>query len=76
MADTSKTAQLTTLKHELSKSYIQYDVSDRMEIAYEAAAATGHGEPCLKTEYAYDGGSSRIIKRKESVSTWDSSWDI
>jgi hypothetical protein len=58
------------------KHYITYDVSNRMEFIYEAPADAIHGAPCLVTQYAYDGGSTRIEKSKETTGTWDSSWDL
>lgn len=58
------------------KMYITYDVSNRMEYVYEAPTEAEHGDPCLKTQYAYDGATTRIEKMKESKTTWDSSWDI
>lgn len=58
------------------KQYLTYDGSSRMEYVYEARANAAHGDPCLKTQYAYDGVSTRIIKMKETEATWDSSYDI
>lgn len=58
------------------KTYITYDVSNRMEFIYEASSDAIDGAPCIVTQYAYDGGSTRIEKSKESVGAWDSSWDI
>jgi hypothetical protein len=62
--------------HEGCKQYLTYDASNRMEIVYEAPTDFENGAPCLKTQYVYDGTSTRVIKMKESIATWSSSWDI
>lgn len=61
---------------EYIKQYITYDGSNRAIYIYEAMANSEHGDLCLRTEYAYDGTSSRVAKMKETESTWDSSYDI
>lgn len=58
------------------KVYITYDGSDRMEYVYEARANAQHGEKCLKTQYTYVTGTTRVEKMKETETEWDSSWDI
>jgi hypothetical protein len=65
-----------THSSECIKQYIEYDGSDRMEYVYEARANAQDGEKCLKTQYVYDGATTRITKMKETETTWDSSWDI
>lgn len=72
----NKTALMTTGRLEQIKQYFEYDGSLHMSTVYEAATDAAHGNPCLKTEYEYDGATTRITKMKESESTWDSSWDI
>ncbi len=67
---------IKTHANELVKQYIVYDGSSRMEYVYEARANTLDGEPCMKTQYAYDGGSTRIVKMLETVAEWDSAYDI
>lgn len=80
MADIQKgdntTAILQTLKNELLKSYAEYDVSGILTSLYEAVAHAKDGEKCLRTDYEYAPGSSRVVKRKESLASWDSSWDL
>lgn len=61
---------------EAVKQYIAYDGSSRMEYNYVALADAAHGEPCMVTQYVYDGASARVIKTKESLSTWNSAWDV
>lgn len=61
---------------EAVKMYIVYDGSNRMVETYTAIYDAVDGQQCLKTEYAYDGASTRITKMQESLSNWDESWDI
>jgi IMP cyclohydrolase len=62
--------------NEATKEYIVYDGTSRMTEVYVATVDAEDGEPCLKTTYEYDGVSTRIVKRKEELDLWDSSWDI
>lgn len=73
---TTNTEQLKSHAKEYVKQYIAYDVNNRPEYVYTAYIETADGGPCSVTQYTYDGLSSRIVKRKESSTTWDSSWDI
>jgi len=52
------------------KQYIVYDGSDRPIQVYEATSSALNGDSCLLTEYTYSGGSSRVVKFKESISAW------
>lgn len=61
---------------EAVKQYITYDGSNRMEFVYTATAEAGHGDRCGVTQYAYDAASTRVVKMKESLGVWDSSWDV
>lgn len=76
MAFNSATDFITPHQKEAVKQYITYDGLSRMEYNYVAIAGAAHGDLCIVTQYAYDGASGRIIKTKESLSTWDSAWDI
>lgn len=73
---TNESGYIKTHAHELIKTYITYDGSSRMEYVYEARANALNGEPCMRTQYSYDGVSTRIVKMKETASTWSSSYDI
>lgn len=73
MADTG---HLKTNLHELVKQYVIYDGSGRMTDVYEARADAVQATPCLRTQYTYDGVSSRVEKRKESAAAWDITWDM
>lgn len=68
--------KLKTEQYEFTKSYITYDGLNRMEYVYTAPSDATDGYPCSVTQYAYVGSGSLVEKRKESDSTWDSSWDI
>ena len=74
--DTQADELLVTLGREVLKVYRVYDGSDRLTEQYEALANAIHGGPALKTEYVYDGATTKVLKMKESLTTWDSSWDI
>ena len=66
----NKGRHITTGAHEYIKSYIAYDGSSRMEYVYEARANAEDGDPCLVTQYTYDGVSTRITKMAESEGVW------
>lgn len=70
------TGTLKTNARELVKQYCVYDINARMTSMYEARADAVTGTPCMLTTYTYDGVSNRIVKRRESVGAWDSSYDI
>ena len=72
----TKTELLKVHEAELVKQYTAYDVSLRPEYVYTATADATNGAACLVTRYVYDGTSSRVIKRKEAYSSWNSTWDI
>jgi hypothetical protein len=76
MAVGNKGRHLTTGANEYIKSYIEYDGSARMVAVYEARANAADGDPCLKTEYQYDGATTRIQKMHESEDEWDATWDV
>lgn len=76
MADTSLTNLLKSHAHEMVKSHTVYDLTLRATVTYTAITNAPDGAPCLKTQYAYDGASSRITDRKESQGVWDSDWDV
>ena len=79
MTDTlydSKTDLLLAHMHELTKTYIAFDGFNRMVTVYTAHTEAAHGANCIKTQYEYDGATTRIKKRKESKTTWDAAWDI
>jgi hypothetical protein len=62
--------------HECIKQHFVYDDSGRMTEVYTAHIEALHGRSCMLTQYAYDGATNRVIFHKESLSTWDSAWDI
>jgi len=76
MTEASKSAQLLSHAKELVKQYVTYDVSSRTEYVYTAPTDAADGAPAVVTQYEYDGTSTRITKRKESATVWDSTYDI
>lgn len=67
---------LKTLKLEGLKEYREYDGSNRPTAIYQTFTDADNGDKCLKTAYTYDGASNRIVKKKETVDVWNSTWDI
>lgn len=67
---------LKALKLEALKEYREYDGSFRVIAVYQANTDADNNDLCLKTEFVYDGTSSRVIKKKESLVPWQSSWNI
>jgi len=43
---------------------------------YTAPTGATDTTPCSKTQYVYDGATTKVVKMKESISAWDSDWDI
>lgn len=74
--DTNADELLRTLGKEVIKVYRVYDGSNRLTEQYEALANTINGGPALKTEYTYVGATTDVEKMKESLTTWNSAWDI
>jgi hypothetical protein len=61
---------------EAIKTHSVYDGSNRLIQFYAAIEQAKHGEQCALTNYTYDGASARVVGTKETLSTWDSAWDI
>lgn len=77
MVDFAKASDfIGTHLHEAIKYYATYDASNRLEYTYVAQVETVNGGQCMKTQYVYDGTSTRVVKMKESKTTWNSAWDI
>ena len=70
----NRTSLLKAQLHELSKTFIELDASDRPSKIYTARTDCNDGDFCFVTEYVYkDLTSSIIIKRKEDEGVWVSS---
>jgi len=67
---------LTAIRNGPVKMYRVLDVSNRIQYQYEANVTAVTGDACMVTEYIYSGTTSTVIKMKEYVRTWDSSWDL
>lgn len=74
--DTNADLILSSLKNEIVKAHHVYDGGNRLVQRYEALANAANGAQCLRTDYTYDGASTRVVGMKESQSTWNSAWDI
>lgn len=74
--DTPADLMLESLGKEIMKVFRVYDGSSRLITQYEAFANTLDGQPCIKTEYTYDGVTTNILKMKESQGTWLTAYDI
>lgn len=68
--DTKVKDFLTSIKNEPLKMYRTYDGSNRVEYQYEAITHAKDNDPCMVTQYVYDGLSTRVVKMKETIGTW------
>jgi hypothetical protein len=75
MASSNDNSHLKTGFHEPVKSHSVY-TAGLLTSHYEARANAGDGAPCMLTTYTYVSGTSNVENTKESISTWDSDWDI
>ena len=72
-----KRAIVRTLEEEITKEYTVFDGSGRVSEFYQAQSDAENGDPCLKTTYSYHATyTTQVFKRKEEMSSWNSSWDI
>jgi len=69
-------ALLKSHGNEFVKQFISYDGLDRPEFVYTAYVDTPDQGPCEVTQYEYDGTTSRVTKRRESVGVWLAAYDI
>ena len=79
MADSTQYAvrdYLRTIRYEALKLFRVYDNLNRVIAQYEAPLTAKTGDLCMKTQYSYVSTSSRVEKMKESLDSWDSSWDL
>lgn len=70
LADQKVRDFITAIRNEPLKMYRAYDVSNRVQYQYEAVTHAKDGDPCMRTEYVYDGISTRVLKMKEIIDTW------
>lgn len=61
---------LQAIKNEPLKLYRTYDGNNRVEFQYEAITHAEDGDPCMVTQYVYDGLSTRVVKMQETIGTW------
>jgi hypothetical protein len=67
---------LKSVKYEGMKLFRTFDSQNRLVTQFEAPTNAKDGDACLRTDYGYDGTSNRIIKLKESQTTWSAVWDL
>jgi hypothetical protein len=71
----SKTDLLIMKENEMVKEYQELDGQNRPSKIYTAPVDAVQGQKCLVTEYIYQNPTSSVFKgKKESYSTWDTSW--
>lgn len=61
---------LKSIKSEPLKLYRVFDGLNRVQYQYETITHMENNGPCMRTEYVYDGTSSRVVKMKETIDTW------
>lgn len=61
---------LQSIRNEPVKMYRSYDGSNRVQYQYEAITHAKDGDPCMRSEYVYDGVSTRVVKMKETIDVW------
>lgn len=70
-------AEIETTYSQFTKTFSVYEaVTFRLLTIYEAPTHAANNAPCTRTDYEYDGASTRILKSKESSANWDATWDI
>lgn len=57
------------------KTHIEYDLEGRTSLVYEANHNAKNNDPCLVTQYIYQGVTTKVVGTKEALSNWDTSWD-
>jgi len=67
--------QIVTLNREMLKAYYVRNASRQITSMYQAAASASHGDVAIRTQYTYDVNGD-VEKTLESVTTWDSTWEI
>lgn len=58
------------------KTYIEYDVQDRVDKVYTAAVGVPNGGPCYVTQYGYVGTTTRVQFMREDTGTWNILWEM
>lgn len=61
---------LANIRNEPVKVFRVYNTNNQLITQYEAVTHAKDSDPCMKTQYDYDGTSARVIHLKESLDTW------
>jgi hypothetical protein len=72
---TTKTEVLRTVRLEINKQYIEYDLLERIQKIYTAPSDAIGGTPCIVIEYIYYGTGNNVRGRKEGYDVWSDSFD-
>ena len=74
---TDNRSVLLSIEQEITKEYSIFNASGKLATLYVASVDTPNGGKCLKISYEYhETFTSAVVKRKEEVVEWDSSWDM
>lgn len=77
MSGSNGQAEILSTYSQYTKTFSVYEaVTFRLLTIYEAPTDAADGTPCTRSDYVYDGVSTRILKTKESSANWDASWDV
>lgn len=71
----TKTELLRTLKREVTKEYIEFDIFNLPSKKYVAPAFAEDGDPCLVIEFIYYPGTAIIKGRKEGYASWSTAFE-
>ena len=71
----NRTALLKSQLNEYTKTYITYDINNRVEYVYTVDNDALNGDPCVVTRYSYDGVTTRVVYSKEYESTLHTAWE-
>ncbi len=72
---TTKTELLRTIRKELSKEYVEFDIFGLPYKKYVAPIFSQDGDPCIVIEFIYHTGTTIVKGRKEGYTTWSSAFD-
>lgn len=76
LSDVDTDELLQALGRESMKSKSFYDGSNRLITRYETLENVVNNGPALRTDYTYVGATTNVDASKETMSQWNSSWDI
>lgn len=75
MSEKSKTDILQTIRREMNKEHLEYDVANRISKKYIAPIFAEDQDPCFVVEYIYYGLTLYVKGRKEGEGQWSGAFD-